>query len=353
MRSLLTVLLSLVVTAAAMPLCIVLSRKLKILDHPGGRKTHLQPTPLLGGLAVYLGFLTGYLLNTHETGFLTPLFWSATLVFAVSLFNDIRPLSAAARLLAQLLATGILIANGWRISFLPEVWWGDAFEMLVTGVWVTGITNAFNYLDGVDALAAGSAGLNFFVFSVILFSSGQIGLAVFAVSAMAACLGFIPFNVSRRFKIFLGDAGSTFLGFTLAGISLAGNWAQANAVRIVIPILILGVPIFDMTFTTVMRIKEGKVRSLGEWLEYAGRDHFHHYLLSLGLKPLQTVLFIFFVTLSLGISAIMVSNDRPFEAFLSVSQGIIIFSIIGTLITLGQQQIRRQEKESKTIDKCI
>jgi UDP-GlcNAc:undecaprenyl-phosphate GlcNAc-1-phosphate transferase len=128
-----------------------------------------------------------------------------------------------------------------------------------------------------------------------------------------------------------------FLGFNLAGLALIGNWAQDNIVKISIPILILGVPIFDMIFTTIMRIKEAKIKTLLEWLQYGGKDHFHHYLVDLGMQPIGAVVFIYFVTLSLGISAIMVSNDQAFEAFLTLTQASIIFGIIAALIVVGRR----------------
>jgi UDP-GlcNAc:undecaprenyl-phosphate/decaprenyl-phosphate GlcNAc-1-phosphate transferase len=170
-----------------------------------------------------------------------------------------------------------------------------------------------------------------------LFTSGQVNLAILSFIIIASCLGFLPYNLKNA-KIFLGDAGSTFIGFTLAGIALMGNWAQDNIVKISIPILVLGVPIFDMCFTTIMRVREGKVKTVIEWLKYGGKDHFHHYLVDLGLTHFGAVAFIYFVTLSLGISAIMVSNDRAFEAFLSLSQAAIIFGVVATLIVAGKRK---------------
>jgi len=138
-------------------------------------------------------------------------------------------------------------------------------------------------------------------------------------------------------RMFLGDAGSTFLGFMIACIALKGDWAGDNVVRLSIPILILGVPIFDMIFTTIMRIKEEKVKNLVQWLKYGGKDHFHHYLVDLGLKENGAVLFIYYITFSLGLSAIMVSNDTAIEGVMTLLQSSIIFGVIGVLIVLGKK----------------
>jgi UDP-GlcNAc:undecaprenyl-phosphate GlcNAc-1-phosphate transferase len=225
---------------------------------------------------------------------------------------------------------------GIHVNFIPNCCWKDILEALITAVWLVGITNAYNYLDGLDGLAAGSAAINLFCFSVILYMTGQYPLGLLAISLIASCIAFLPYNFQKR-KIFLGEAGSTFMGFMLAGISLIGNWAGDNAVKLSVPILVLGVPIFDMIFTTIMRIKEGKVRSLIEWLRYGGKDHFHHYLVDLGLKPLGSVLFIYCVTLSLGISAIVISKSSAIAGFLGIIQASIILGMIGILIVAGKK----------------
>lgn len=154
---------------------------------------------------------------------------------------------------------------------------------------------------------------------------------------MAACVGFLPYNNYKKARMFLGDAGSTFLGFTLACIALAGDWASDGVVKLFIPILILGMPIFDMIFTTVMRIREEKIKTVIEWLRYGGKDHFHHYLVDFGLHPSGAVMFIYFITLSLGLSAIMASNDQAVEAWLTLSQAAIIFGVIAVLIMAGKR----------------
>jgi UDP-GlcNAc:undecaprenyl-phosphate GlcNAc-1-phosphate transferase len=255
----------------------------------------------------------------------------------IGLIHDKQALSAQLRFLCQLIVSLMIIWFGVRIEFLPNNLWGNLGEILITVLWFVGITNAFNYLDGMDGLATGSAIINLFCFTIILYSTRQYSLVILAIILIAGCLGFLPYNFKKE-KIFLGEAGSTFLGFSLAGIAVAGHWAADNVVKISIPILILGVPIFDMLFTTIIRIKEEKVKNLIEWLEYVGKDHFHHYLVDLGLSPLGAVGFIYFINLSLGISAIMLSNDAAIEAFLTLSQAAIIFGIIATLLVIGKRR---------------
>lgn len=337
MKSGLAFLVSFLVTYLSIPLFIILAFRLNILDHPGGRKIHRIATPLLGGAAIYLGLVTGLLFfNLKYFHLYFPILIGGTLILILGLITDIKELSARLRFLSQVLIALIIIRLGAKISFLPRGPWKEITEALITVIWIVGVTNAYNYLDGLNGLAGGSAAINLFFFAAILYLFGQYPLGLLSIILLAACLGFLPFNFKKA-KIFLGEAGSTFLGFILAAIALVGNWAEDNIVKISIPVLILGVPIFDMIFTTIMRIREGKVKTILEWLGYGGKDHFHHYLVDLGFRPLGAVVFIWGVTASLGIAAIMVSNDRAPEAFLAILQAGITFVILASLIVVGKR----------------
>lgn len=308
----------------------------KILDIPNQRKIHKEPVPLSGGLAIFTSTIITFLIFfTKLKNFLLLIVLSFFIVI-IGVINDRKNLSASFRLVVQIFCALLFIFFAERISFLPKSFLGDTLEIIISLIWIIGITNAYNYLDGLDGLAAGSAVINFFYFSIILFMNNQPALAFFCLIMLFSCLGFLPYNFSKTKKVFLGDAGSTFLGFVLACIGILGNWAEDNFVKVAIPILILGVPIFDMTFTTIMRFKEKKIRTIIEWLEYAGKDHFHHYLLELGFLPNAAAFLIFLFTVSLGMSAIMVSNDKAPEAFLTLTQAIVLFIIIGMLIVMGK-----------------
>ncbi|MFH1092668.1 MAG: MraY family glycosyltransferase, partial [Candidatus Omnitrophota bacterium] len=316
---------------------------LKIVDVPNRKKIHKNPVPLLGGLSIYVGAITAFYFFPY--GFLSvmPVFASATIILYMGVYDDIKGLSAKLRLVIQILLAVFVIYSGIRVSFLPNNIWGDIGEYLVTIIWIVGITNAFNYLDGLDGLATGSAALNFFCFFVVLYNMGQFPLGLAIAILAGACLGFLPHNFINQKRMFLGDAGSTFLGFMLACIAIQGDWASDGIVKLAIPVLILGVPIFDMIFTTIMRIKEGKVRNIFEWLKYGGKDHFHHYLVDLGLKQQGAVLFIYYITFSLGLSAYIVSNDTAVEGVLTVVHSSMIFGVIGVLIVLGKKYHKRHE----------
>ncbi|MBU1044179.1 MAG: undecaprenyl/decaprenyl-phosphate alpha-N-acetylglucosaminyl 1-phosphate transferase [Candidatus Omnitrophica bacterium] len=331
------------ITFLSVPFFRKMALALNIVDMPNHKKIHIIPTPLLGGLAIYLGVLGAFFFFAEGFRMLAPIFICATIILYMGTYDDIKGLSARLRLFIQILLALILMLNGIRISFLPQSIWGDIGEILVTVIWIVGVTNAYNYLDGLDGLATGSAILNFLCFFVILYNTNQYALGLAIAILIGSCLGFLPYNFLHKTRMFLGDAGSTFIGFCLACIAIQGDWAGDNIVRLFIPILILGVPIFDMIFTTVMRIKEQKIKNIIEWLKYGGKDHFHHYLVDLGLSQKGAVLFIYYITFSLGLSAIMVSNDTAVEGIMTILQSSIIFWVIGVLIVLGKKQQNKSD----------
>ena len=314
--------------------------KLRIVDFPGKRKMHRVATPLLGGVAVYCGFAAGILLSRLPvSGSLTAILSASTVILVLGAVDDARGLSARFRIAVQFAAALIVVLFGDRINFLPNGPIGNAVEILVSLIWMVGITNAFNYLDGLDGLAAGSAVINLVAFGAILYRTGQPQLFTVCMVLAGACLGFLPHNFKReKRRVFLGDAGSTFLGFTLASIGLCGYWAKGDPVKVAIPILILGVPIFDMVFTTVMRVAEKKVSTIYGWLKYAGKDHFHHYLVELKLTNNNAVILIYATSVLLGLSAMIASTAGTMTALMSICQGFIIFGIIGVIIVMGKRR---------------
>jgi UDP-GlcNAc:undecaprenyl-phosphate GlcNAc-1-phosphate transferase len=156
---------------------------------------------------------------------------------------------------------------------------------------------------------------------------------------VGSCLGFLPFNFrpKRPAAIFLGDAGSTFLGFVLAALAVKGEWAENKLVDLAAPILIFWVFIYDMTYITAARILTGKVRSVGEWLAYVGRDHLHHRLASLLRSQRQAVLVIFAFAISTGLAAIALVHARTLEASLLVLQAVFVAAIFSILENAGKR----------------
>ncbi|MBI4552251.1 MAG: undecaprenyl/decaprenyl-phosphate alpha-N-acetylglucosaminyl 1-phosphate transferase [Candidatus Latescibacteria bacterium] len=326
----------------ATPIAGVIAQWTGVMDYPAQRKMHQAPTPLLGGLAIYTAFAMTIFVNNLYTVELKSVAIAATLVFCIGLLDDIRPLSAWSRLGVQLLGVGIMIGYGVRVSFMPPSWWGDTLEVVFTVIWVIGITNAINLIDGLDGLASGSVMINAAFFSLIAVQTSQPYMRFLSIALAGSCLGFLPYNLRPRrpASIFLGDGGSNFIGFTIAALGVLGDWGTNSSVDLITPILILGVPIFDMTLTTILRIKDGRVRSLSQWLHCTGKDHFHHRLVEIGLSPRLAVFTIFLISVTLGISAAVLRRAEGIDALLLLGQAILMFSMIGYFMVFVKQQYR-------------
>ncbi|HZC68364.1 MAG TPA: MraY family glycosyltransferase, partial [Nitrospirales bacterium] len=288
LRWLYVLLVSYLVAVALTPLIRHMAIRIGAVDHPSSRKIHESATPLLGGVAVYLAFLIAILAST--AGLAAPLVLNegmlgvlvgGTLLLLVGIRDDIQEVPATTKLMVQLVAAVIVIWAGKHLTFFPHGLWGDTLNVLLTMLWIVGITNAFNFFDGMDGLATGLAIILAFFLGVVAFQTNQPALGWVAVALVGAGLGFLPYNFRPKASatIFLGDSGSTFLGFTLACLAVKGNWADKNPiVSVSTPILIFGILIYDMIHTTVVRIYLGKVRTVKEYLEYVGKDHMHHRL---------------------------------------------------------------------------
>jgi UDP-GlcNAc:undecaprenyl-phosphate GlcNAc-1-phosphate transferase len=334
MRLRLILLSSFIISLVLTPFLIKLSRRLKVLDYPAERKIHNVPMPRMGGVAVYLATVVSLSFGIFSSVKLTAIFLGGTLIFIMGLVDDIKHISASSRLLGQIIASAILISSGIYIDVFPAAF--NFFNYFITVVWLVGITNAVNYLDGVDGLATLLAISILACFTYIGFISNQFWLLNLIVALIAALLGFLRYNFPKA-RIFLGDCGSNFIGFILGAVGIMGTWAEDSVVKIFVPVFILGVPIFDMCFTTIMRIREGKIHDVIEWLEYAGKDHFHHRLMNLGLNRVGVVCLICASSIILGISGIVLYNSERTDAYFMLVQSFFIFVIISILMIMGSR----------------
>ena len=311
-----------------------------VVDKPNARKVHFEPTPRWGGLAIFAAFAIVILYNFDFSLPLKGVAVGATILVAIGLLDDKYGLSAKLRIIFQLLAAGIAIYTGARMSFLPDTWWGNSLEIFLSLLWFVGITNAMNFLDGMDGLCSGLAAINAFFFGAVAIGSRQPAFMFISASLCGACLGFLPYNFrkGKSALIFLGDTGSTFLGFTLAGIALMGDWAQNNLVAVIVPVLIMAIPIFDMTLTTFMRIKEEKVKSFTEWLKYTGKDHFHHRVADMGFGKRRTVQVIHLIAICLGINGFIIRITSSLEAGLLLIETAILFVLLSFIMIFVKTQ---------------
>jgi UDP-GlcNAc:undecaprenyl-phosphate GlcNAc-1-phosphate transferase len=326
------------VSLVAVPLARAYALRWGVLDQPSARKVHTVATPLLGGAAVYAAFAVTVLLNFNFSLALKGVALGATVIVAFGVIDDILDLPAWLKLLGQLAATGVAIAYGVMLGVVPN--WIPGFlwlNLALTVLWFLTVTNAIQFLDGMDGLAAGLGVIAAVFFSVTALQTGQRYLMFLSAALLGACLGFLPYNFRPGgARIFLGDSGASFIGFTLAGLAVMGEWAQNGLVGLFTPTLILGVPLFDIAFVGIVRVIKGQVHSVREWLAYTGRDHIHHRLETLGLTRRQSVLLIYFISVTLGLSALQLEGASPRDAVLVLIQAGAVLAIIAILEGVGR-----------------
>lgn len=334
-RWLYILLLSFVMAFTLTPLLIRLGVTWGLVDQPSERKIHATPTPRIGGLAVYLGFVVAILLNSILEDWMVAILLAGSLLLVVGIVDDARGLPAWFRLGVQLLGAGMVIATGKMLTLFSPGLFGTTMNVVLTFLWIVGITNAFNFFDGMDGLASGMAMLMAFFMGVVAYETNQPGLAWLAVAIIGSCLGFFFFNFRLDrgpALIFLGDGGSTFLGFTLACLAVKGEWADNNPiVSFSNPLLIFGVLIYDMIHITVERVRTGKVSSVKQWIDYVGTDHLHHRFARMLGSRRASVELIFALVITLGLAAIVLRKVGTTEAILLLAQAALIMIMITIL----------------------
>ncbi len=320
------------------PLVRRLALHLDIVDIPGGRKAHRAPMPYLGGLAIYVGFMVFLLAiviksHTDQTDIGTPLLQAiaivagATLMVGLGLVDDRRALPPGIKMAGQCIAAGLLVTSGIHFHFNHYAY----LDIPVSIVWIIGITNAFNFLDNMDGLSVGVAAIAcvyFFMLALLEPHVKQFIVASMAIALGGGCLGFLYYNFNPA-RIFMGDAGSLFLGFMMSVLGLKINingFPNLHAVNFFVPIVVLGVPIFDTTLVTISRLRRHVSPAQG------GRDHTSHRLLLLGLSVREAVMALYIAAFVLGLCGVMLTIARPESGYLLV--GLLVVSGIALIIQL-------------------
>ena len=341
-RWLYILLFSFSVSAILTPAARWIALKVNIVDDPGGRKIHEERTHLLGGLPIIVAFLSALLFNMILDREYFLLLTGGVVVAMVSLYDDWRGLSARFKIFAQFIVVVVLIHQGIVLELFPTMTlWGYSLNCLFTILWIVGITNAMNFADGMDGLAAGLSAIIALFLGIVAFQTNQPLMGWVALAMLGSCLGFLPYNFRRQGQahIFLGDTGSIFLGFILAALAVKGDWADNDPiVSFSAPVLIFWVLIYDMTYITVERILSGKVKNFRQWLDYVGKDHLHHRLYAVLGDRRKAVLFIYLICATLGISAIALRHARMVDGVLLVVQAFLITIIISILEYSGRRR---------------
>ncbi|MDO9527537.1 MAG: MraY family glycosyltransferase [Syntrophales bacterium] len=329
-------------SAVLTPIMGAIALRLKIVDTPGGRKIHEKSTPLLGGLAILIAFNTALMFNMILDKKMVVLLSGGIIVALISLVDDWKEVSARMKLIVQICVVLVMVYFGIVLNLFPsKTTWGYLLNVLFTILWIVGLTNAMNFIDGMDGLAAGIATIIAMFIGIVAYQTGQPFMGWIAIAMAGSCLGFLPFNMGLKnpASIYLGDTGSTFVGFVLAALAIKGNWADnSRIVSFSAPVLIFWVLIYDMTYITIERIVTGKVKTVKEWIDYVGTDHIHHRLYVLLGDRRKAVFFIYFLCATLGISAIALRYARPIDGILLVIQACLITIIVSIAEYSGRKR---------------
>ena len=310
---------------------------------PGERSVHTKPIPHMGGVAIYLGFTVGLLATVREVSPETlGLLVGGALTVLLGVSDDFFVLSPKAKLIGQIITSLVLVASGVRIEFLSNPYGGmillGRFAVPLTVFWIVSLMNVVNFIDGLDGLAAGIVAIASLTMLFVARQIGQFAVATIAGAVAGACIGFLPYNFNPA-TIFMGDAGALFLGYALAMISAEGTLKSATAIALV-PVLALGLPIFDTAFAIIRRICNGRSPAA------ADRSHIHHRLLAMGLNQRQAVVLLYMASGLLGLTSILFlelgfRNAMP-----------IIFLVLGGMVaaakTLGVLDLREPEASERT-----
>ena len=310
----------------------------------GGRRVHSGVMPNIGGIAIFAGFLLALtvgsavnpaLIDTYRVELLA-IILGAALMTLVGFIDDIWEMSAGVRLAAQTLAAGILVVNGVKIDFITNyfslhgpayLYFGGSFgrEMVsvaVTMLWVIGFTNAFNFIDGLDGLSSGMATISSFSLLAVAIQFPDRGAAILLLVALAgAALGFLRHNFSPA-TIIMGDSGAYLLGYTLAAVSVMGALKVTAAVAVAAPILILALPVLNITQVTLRRLSRGVSPAS------AANDHLHDVLRRRSGSKQLAVVILWIAALGLGALGMMLSNTPPLLIYLTVILTVVLIAIV-------------------------
>lgn len=331
-------------TAIAMPMAIALMRRFQFVDLPEEGKIHARPVPRGAGVIMWCAFAAAVLLPDYRSHAMNGVLIGSFLCMLTGAVDDfIIRIPGFYKLAVLFLVTLILSWFGVRTSLFHIPW----LDTLVTLLWIAGVTSAFNGADNMDGAAGGIAAMVCGCFFVIalqaeLTSRYETSLAWFGMLAIAlvgVCAGFLLYNWKPA-KAFMGDSGSLFLGFMLAALSVMGEWTEEAWLSALVPVLILGVPLFDFAYVLLTRIVRGETRTLRSVIDHCAPDHLSHRLVLMGFSQRKAVLFIYVFCFALGATGVLIRNSSGlFDGVLAVLQGVAILAmILGLMAAVDMRQ---------------
>ncbi|HZK18703.1 MAG TPA: MraY family glycosyltransferase [Clostridia bacterium] len=313
------------------------------VDKPDSRKVHSGIMPRMGGLAVYVSFLVAVICTQELTTPVVGLLVGITLITALGIVDDIKGVPAKLKLLGQIVAAASIVPFGISVDFITNPFSQGIIYLGLLGVpltilWVVTVTNAINLIDGLDGLAAGVSCVAALTLAAVAGSQvyyegmqSQGEIMFLALILAASLLGFLKYNFNPA-RIFLGDSGSMMLGFTLSALSVMGLAKSATVISLIIPIIILGVPLFDVALAVVRRFFNRQP------IFAADKDHVHHRLLAAGMGHRKAVVAIYCVSIVLGLSAFILTLVTTNQAMLLlVALSLVILFIANKAGIIGKK----------------
>lgn len=315
-----------------------LAKKIGAIDIPKDkRRMHTDSVPLIGGLAIFLGFLVSTVFFAEIDIKIIAILSGALIMVVLGVFDDKYALGAKFKLMIQIIAAAIPVIAGVRIEriILPFLKSGGIeFGWLaypITILWIVALTNAVNLIDGLDGLAAGVSAIASFSMFLIALMQGNYVIAVMSAALVGACCGFLPYNFSPA-SIFMGDTGSTFLGFVMASLSVLGLFKIHAIISFAVPFIAFGIPIFDTSFAIFRRIKEHRP------IMSPDRGHLHHRLVDMGFSHKQAVLIIYAICIVLGAVAVLSFKSKLLAIVIAV------LGVIGAFVFRYWGRMKKEEK---------
>lgn len=341
-----TFFLALILSFAVSPLSIKLAPKVGAMDIPKDkRRMHKKAMPRFGGLAIFVGSTISMLAFLSYEPKMVAITIGGVLIYILGIVDDIRGLSPAMKFLGELAVAIVMYVNDIRIEFITNFFGqgnsqlGDFLCFIVTVVWIVGITNTINLIDGLDGLAAGTASIISLCIAYAAYIHGTYDTAGAMLAIAGGALGFLPFNFYPA-KSFMGDGGSLYLGFMLASLSILGAVKSATLFAVTIPVLVLGVPIFDTFFAIFRRMINKKP------IMEADKGHLHHRLMNLGYGQRRATLMLYGITAIMGVAAVLFSRGLYVESVGLVAITMMYIYIFLTDAHHTLPQIK-EEKEDK------
>lgn len=293
----------------AMPLNIYASKKFGLVDVPKDkRRMHDKPVPTMGGITIFIVVIIVALIFIPHSKRLFSLLLGGVVIAVSGMIDDVKNLRPIYKLIAQIIAAIIAVSGGLKIQFISNPFVSNEiidlklFGTILTIIWIVGVTNALNFVDGMDGLCAGLASISAITFYIASDRGGFAPLLALAIAG--AALGFLPYNFNPA-KIFMGDTGALFLGYTLACISIEGVVKSVATISLILPIFILALPVFDTLFAMIRR------KLNGQKIMSADKGHLHHRLVQKGFTVKQTVLILYAIAIVFSVLGILIGRVEP------------------------------------------